>query len=559
MSFPKLNSFFKGGVLRITLLAGLILLVLSIIVIFCLNFFNIGNSKTARRQNNFYSLLREYDLSARVFAGTDREADMLNGDLERLEKNAVTVESWLSILKRRKTLAQTHRPSAENYRNSIKRALSAYPLSQPLAAIAAAAFVKDTAINKDTEAAIRELLPVLTDPAFNTIRLNLHVLLGDFKNPQKARLLPKELISDGTEEITVDLALVKILGSDLRGAAADIFKILISPPAPSENSLRFAAEYYFDFGDLRRSAELFSRIDDDAARIREADALYLAGFTDSARAIWFYLAVSSETTLNQTSLYNMAVTAANQDEAFNFLEKLVNTNTALNIKNLPFSAGRQFGFIRYSRFLPYNQAVTFLVNTKNQALPGNPYIDLEISKRHAQGPGLSRQLAETWLLLDRNPENEDLYQWAVWFMFFQRYYDEAKILLNRMEYFPITGQWFSFYRAVQSMQEGSLETAEKILRSISEETSEWQVYANLGRILEINSSYLRALEQYAFASEKLQLTSNYKTMSRLQLRIAKCFSVLGRLSEARKALEYALDLDPDNQTARFEIDRLFMP
>jgi tetratricopeptide (TPR) repeat protein len=562
MRSPKLNSinkgaFLKGRILRVTLFTGLILLVLSAVIIFCLNFFNIGNSKTARQQNSFYSLLREYDLQMQVFARTDREAETLNGYLDNLEKNTVTVESWLSVLKRRKILAKLHKPSAENYHNSIKHALEAYPMSQPLAAIAAAAVVKDTAINKNMEASLREWLPLLTEPAFNSIRLNLHILLGDLNGPQKTPQLPKDLVSDGTEEISVNLALAKTLRGDLNGAAADIYQILNSP-SPLINSIRFAAEYYYDFGDPGRSAKLFSLIDDDTARIREADALYLAGFTNSARAIWLYLAASPETALSETSLYNMAVTAPDQDEAFAFLEKLVMADVS-NIKDSPFSAGKQFGLIRYSRFLPYNQAITVLAGTKNLELSGYPYIDLEISKRHAQGPGLGRQLAETWLLLDRHPENEDLYQWAAWFMFFQRHYDEAKILLNRLEYLPTAGHWFSFYKAVQAMREGSLEAAEQKLLSISGETPEWQVYANLGCIYEANRSFSRALKQYELSFENLQITSNYKTASRLQFRIANCSSALGHAGEVRKALEYALYLDPDNQTARFEHDKLFMP
>jgi hypothetical protein len=47
-----------------------------------------------------------------------------------------------------------------------------------------------------------------------------------------------------------------------------------------------------------------------------------------------------------------------------------------------------------------------------------------------------------------------------------------------------------------------------------------------------------------------------KTAAKIQLRIAKCFSASERPSEAWRALEYALDLDPDNLTTRLELERI---
>jgi tetratricopeptide (TPR) repeat protein len=46
------------------------------------------------------------------------------------------------------------------------------------------------------------------------------------------------------------------------------------------------------------------------------------------------------------------------------------------------------------------------------------------------------------------------------------------------------------------------------------------------------------------------------TASRIQVRIAYCLKSLGRIEESRRALQYAIDLNPDNLTARMELDRL---
>ena len=529
--------------LRITLLAGLILFVFAAGVLIVFRIIERGSSKTTR-QDSFFSILREYDLSAQTITGTEKEVERLDRELDRLEKSAISVESWLSVLKRRRALVNLYPPYREAYLNSVNRALKAYPLSQPIAAVAAAAFVKDAALDRQMEEKLRTWLPLLTDPSLNKLCLGLHVLLGNFKNPEKAAAL-QGLSADGIESIAVDLAILKILSADYRGAAADIQTMLNLPVPPGDDSMRFAAEYYYDFGDLVRSAELFSGIEGDFYMLRQADALYLAGFTDSARSIWSILAENS----NENSLYNLAVTTENRDEAAVFLQKLSKTNPA------SITDSRQFGLIRYSRLLEHNQAITVLESAEKLSSL-YPFIDLEICRRNTllQEPG--RQAAEAWLLLERHPENEDLYRWAAWLFFFQRYYNEAKILINYAEESGFSEQWVPVYKALLLMQEGDLETAESILRSIPAQTAEWYVHANLGRIIEAYLSPARAIEQYELAALKPQ---NPKTVSRIQSRIARCFFAMGRAGEARRALEYALDIDPENHSARLELDRLLQP
>lgn len=547
MRFPKLNIPAIGGTnfLRITLAAGLILLVLAGGVLTVFYLIERSGSKETRRQDNFFSMMREYDRSARINAGTEREFDRLNRELDRLEKKAIGVESRLSVLKRRRDLARIHPPSTENYNNSIKRSLKAYPQSQPLAAFAAAALVRDSAVTRQGREQLREWLSLLDEPAFNSLRLSLHVLLGDFRSPQSASRLPQDIVSDGSEIITTDLAILKILRADYRGASADIQTLLVSSPSPSVDALRFAAEYYYDFGDPRRSAQLFSFIDNEAAMIRQADALYLAGFTDSARSLWSIL----EDSPIGNSLYNLAVTTDDHDEAAAFLEKLAKTDTVSGENS------RQFGLIRYSRLFDYDGAIAILQNDK---LPVSkfPYIDLEICRRQGRYRERDRQVADAWLLLDRHLENEDLYEWAAWLMFFQQNYREAGILIKRIDDYGFTQQWAQICRAIYLMRDGDLESAENILRSIPAESAEWPVFANLGRILEARRSPAPALEQYEIAVSKLQ---NPRTASRVQLRAARCLFTIGRRNDARRALEYALELDPDNISVRLELDRTLAP
>jgi len=534
--------------LRITLMAGLILLIISAGVLTIFYLVERGGFASIRQQDSFNRILREFDAAFEDLYLTEREIDRLNGELDKLEKRAISVESWLSILKRRRAIVSVHPSSIVHYRNSIESALQIYPSSQPIAAIAAAALIKNTAINRDTEEQLRDWLPLITGSPFNTLRLGLHVLLGDFGSPKRAEVLPVTLFSDGSEDIGINLAILKILRSDIRGAAADIHA-LINSPDYSAKALRFAAEYHYDFGDLQRSAELFSYIvNDEYAMIRQADALYLGGYIDMAFAIWNILADSS----NETSLYNLSVVTDDREQKTAFLNRLVNLDTSSN------SNSRQFGLIRYSRMLDnYSAALQLLRNTVTFSPEDYPYIDLEISKRHVQGQNLGRQIAETWLLLDRHEKNEEIYRWAAWHFFFQRDYNEARILMDRLFILQLSAPWIDVYRALRYMNEGNLDIAENILRSIPEQDAPWYVNANLGRILESARSRGQAIEQYQLAMSKMiSAQYNPKTAARLQVQAGKCFLAANRTGDARRAFRYALELDPDSISAQMELDRL---
>jgi len=555
--------------LRITLFAGLIFIFITGFGIFVYYTFTKGAAKTTHQQDNFFSILRDYDNTLKEFYGTEREYDHLNHILDRLENNAISVESWLSILKRRRHLSRNHSISHANYQKSIEKALAIYPYSQPIAAIAAGALIKDSAVNLQNKGRIRELLPVINDHQFNTISLGLHVLLGDFENPKIAfnsipERISTNIISDGTDAIAINLAILKIMHGNFREAASDI-QVLISNDnlsqwtdheqtaqiTPSEEALKLAGEFHFDFGDLLRSAEIFSRISDDYWKARQADALYLAGYKESALSIWNLMAdVQSE-----SSLYNLAIHALETNDlqqATQYLGKLYNLETISN-KNI-----HQFGLIWYSRLLEYQQAIVTLQTNRNFIPADYPYIDLEICRRNAQIWNLDRRISENWLLLDRHHNNEDLYRWSSWHFYFQRRFDEIPILLNRLKNQNFSESWVNFYNALAQMAEGNLQAAESILLSIPNDEADWTVHANLGRIYDEIRSPSRALVQYEEALIKLQIKTpqNKQTIALIQQKIAKSLVSLGRQSEAMRVLLYAAELDPDNLTIRLELERL---
>jgi len=561
--------------LRITLICGFILLILSggVLVFFYLS--NRSGAASGITQENFSQLLREWDTAFGELFFTEREFDYLNGELDRLEKKAVAVESWLSILKRRKMLADIHPSSLANYKRSINNAQDAFPASQPVAAIACAAAIKDSAINVQTEQQLRKWLSLLIDSSYYSLRIAVHAVLGDFKNPDASLAIPSDLylknntalaslpqIPD-TQAININLAILKTLNRDYSGAAAYIQNFFTANNNSTE-ALRFAAEFHYDFGELLRSAEIFSflsmletndisitnnptKFPAENAMIRQADALYLAGYTEMAAAIWSILA-ENPLYPNETSLYNLSVTSKDQNVYYNYLEKLTNSSQSAKDNRASF-----FGLIRYSRLFDYDKAIELLQSGRFP--PGDfPFIDLEICKRYAQGQILGRQLAQTWLLVERHEKNEELYRWAAWHFNFQRQSEEMRILLNRIDQLNITGSWVDIYKAVQEMGEGNLDKAENILRSIPSRNIDWLIYANLGRILEAERFTSRAIEHYEIAAANVQ---NSKNAARIQQAIARCYVTMSRPNEARRALVIASDFDPDNIAIRLELDRFF--
>jgi tetratricopeptide (TPR) repeat protein len=383
------------------------------------------------------------------------------------------------------------------------------------------------------------------------------------------------------EALTTDLAILNLLEGDTEGAAAGIQGGLYEArgpgglsetSAPSPDFLRFAAEYFYDFGDPLRAAELFSRLGTEMDIIRQADALWLSGRPENARNIWALLvspagghqaaAGSVPPALAARVLYNLALTAADNREAAALLEQLIALPSAApGIAGSGAVPGADIvhGIIRYSRLLDTPQSLTLLERSIKE-FPRNPLLDLEVLRRRSGPAGYGetwetgRVVGETWLLLCRYSEQEELYQWGAWYFDYQRQWAETARLLKTAERYQFNGPWIRFHAALGSITGGDLSRAEELLLAIP--AADWPVFANLGRILEARLAPAPALEYYELAAS---LAPNREEAARIQLRIARCLKSLGRDEESRRVLEYALDLNPDNLNARLELRRLDNP
>jgi len=526
----------------------------------------------------FHRLLKDYDFKYRRITESDsyavqrQELENLDSDLDRLEKKAEGVESWLSILKRRRQLANRDPRYVQSYLLSSQRASKAFPHSEPIAAVAAGAIVYNTAITKEGETQLRNILPLLADARFASMRLSLHVLMGDFHKPETAA--EKVLVVTGSpldagmfvyfanpeaRVIITNMAILRIITGDVPGAIAGIQSALSAFPSPELT--RLAAEYYYDFGSLLRSAELFSTLPDESALNRQADALWLAGYASNARTIWAAMLGESRDAVHNKILYNLAVTTNNQELSEALLDRLIQQTDGED-------HCRQLGLVLFSRFYEASDAVA-LLDTERLPPPQSAYIiphsslslealiDLEILKRRTEIGEISRMIAETWLLLDRHPHTEYLHQWAAWYFELQRQYTEIAALRKFALRNNFSGQWMDIHEALQLIREGDLFAAEETLKSIPPETADWCVAANLGRILESRHAPVRALESYETAAAAAIKLGDMDAASRIQFRMANCLKTLGRADESRRALEYALDLNSDNLKARIELSRMW--
>jgi tetratricopeptide (TPR) repeat protein len=555
----------RSSLLKTVFLSGIILALLILGILAAVSLIRPGDSPPESR--GFFQGLRDYDQAPR---GSGPE--FLSRKLDGLEKEALGVEAYLSVLKRRRALAGADPRFLAQYRESARRAAAAYPYSEPLAAIAAAALVQGRALTAAGAEELGRYLPVLGSGSFYPLRLSLHVLRGDFKDPLTAAETPSltavlggalprlrgRIPSGAGESLAACLTILKTLeGGAEREEIQGIIAGALGPEASAE-FIRFAGEYFYDFREPLRAAELFSRLDTEEDLGRQADALWLAGQYAAAWNIWALLASPVGETppparTAARSLYNLALYAAGPEEAAARYKQLLALDFAGDEALSPQAAQSLiYGTIRYSRVENAPLALAVLEEGIKR-FPGEALLDLELLKRRGEFQEPDRVVAETWRLLGRYPGAGELYRWAAWYFDFQRRPGETALVLKNAARQGMNAPWISLHEALALIYAGNLYGAEEILRALPPEAAGWEVLANRGRIHEALRAPAAALEYYETAAA---LARDPKDAARLQVSLARCLRALGRGREIRRVLEYALDLDPGNLKARLELDRL---
>jgi tetratricopeptide (TPR) repeat protein len=380
------------------------------------------------------------------------------------------------------------------------------------------------------------------------------------------------------------------LRGDTAAATATINDILDKDGSPSNSA--FAAEFFYDYGNPIRAAEIFKEFPDDRSLVRQADALYLSGNIPNARNIWILLTASKQSEIKAKSLYNLAVTETNPSKIRSYLEQIpASLENAEEGKKSDYAV---YGTIRYARLLPAEDALKLLETkqqdvvapfeaarkseiavlikefgskeTKNKRIAQiqgeiaviraeqyeDPLLALEILRREREIETPEKSIAKSWLLLNKFPKDERMYQWAIWLFDFQRRYGETDMLIKNASFNNITGSWLDLHKGIALIRNDNLDGALKQFKAIADLTL-WTVPANMARILEARHSAEEALEYYKAAASFEKKPEN---TARIQYRISRCLHILGRDAESKTALETAIRLKPDYLIAIEELKRL---
>jgi tetratricopeptide (TPR) repeat protein len=523
-------------------------------------FASLGGEKSA-----FAQALEAYD--GEIRENPDLSPRRRNGLLDSLEKSALDMENFLSVLKRRRIALRGADPGEagaymDAYIRGVERVREQYPYSGPIAALAAEALILSAAGKSPSEEEaedIRDLTALMNQGSLQDLALAFAVYSRAMADPALARFLPRELFTllcsltqgEEREKYLVNACIRTLLEGETQEAAAMVNDLLGTrefsgaPAALLESTYRFGGEFFYDHGNFLRAAELFSLFSDARSLGRQGDALWLAGFTDSARGLW-RVAAAEKSAAGQNSgalqksippggetggnpdsasvrarvLYNMASTASSAGEERGWLELLFAANAE-------YQPGRIFGILRYSRLLPLARALTIL----EQAGQTEGLFDLETLRRRSEDWTIDRTVAETWLLLNRHPGDGRLFEWAAWYFDFQRRYEETALALRNAGINQVEGSWAALHRAFALVRESRLDEAEKTLRGVVRLPREkaassggaepeapggqnspgaaagdrrdqplWQISANLGLLLDLRRNPQEALRYYEIAA-----------------------------------------------------------
>jgi tetratricopeptide (TPR) repeat protein len=556
------------GVLKGVCIFGLVIaLILLGLVVFFSRYGNIPLFSPFLRGTSFSRALEEYDRETAENPGLSpgRRISLLDS----LEKKALDTENHLSVLKRRRALTGTGAKEAfASYAEGAERAGKLYPYSGQIAALRAESIILSSESGIPDGAGrekITELTALMGEGALDELALAFSVYSGVMGDPATARFLPAELFpllcmtaeGEERERYLVNAAIRTLLEGNLSEAMSRVNALCNQPPLRGETWL-FGAEFFYDHGNFARSAELFSHFTDDWGIARQADALWLAGFAESAETLWKMAGVDGRPGgARSRSLYNLAAISPSPDEQQIWLEMLFQDE-------LVYEPGVVFALIRFSRLAPQDRALAIL----EKADRSEGLFDLELLRRKSETWSVGKTVAETWALVNNHPEDSRLYQWAAWYFDFQRRYGETALLLTQAERSGIREPWLTLHKAFALIRENKLPEAEKLLHAVAEQGEYgrfWQIPADLALILDLRRNPREALELYEIAAGlqadtvarlRSEGAAGLKDAARVQTRIARCLRSLGREAESRRVLDYALDLDPDNLEAALEKRRL---
>lgn len=302
------------------------------------------------------------------------------------------------------------------------------------------------------------------------------------------------------------------------------------------------ANLLYDFGSPEDAALLFRKLYEQDGNykylLQEADAYVKGGNILKARGVWKELEQNLSGSGLITVLYNQGSTGADPAERKDYFLRLLSIDKF-----------HEYGVLQYTRLLPHTEALSFLRSLpiyKTHAL-----LQLEALRLEYSGANRPFVPGSLWILLNRFPQDERLYHWGAWYLYTIGNIQELEKLLAMAQEKGIQHPSLVLYPALRALEQGKLETAQKLLASYP--SRECYIPANLGKLYQKTYRILNAIEMYQLAASLAQDT---KIESRLYHQIGDCFLSLEKLSEARRSYEYAIQLNPNNIEATFALQQL---
>jgi tetratricopeptide (TPR) repeat protein len=578
------------AILKIACVAGVLLLLLflglTLGTSFLANRGILPASKT-EAQADFYQNLYLFDkvLAMETSSGSLNHTHIGNL-LKTLEKSAVGTEAWLSLLKRYRKLSKQYPEYVEGYHSAVSLAEKKYPHSAMIVALSAeaalsakAALLADpsdvpTEKLKQTALLLSESGPLSQGSLF-PIAFCLYASGGSFDTVESALSVKRvDALFDAfngslpysgggvsaervREAMLVDAALVKIVDGKLKEAAYGLAR-LEPDKVVLPKTLPFIANYSFDFANPLLAAELWVKSGSEKDIARAASALYTAGETEGARTLWLALTkdaaggapAETDRASRGRALYNAAATAASDQERIPYLEQLLAGTGSGDSDTV------NAGLVMYTRLQTEERARAILSDypfTGQAAL-----LDLEYLRRSMETMPPDRAIAETWLLLNRHPDAEEIYRWAAWHFEYQRRYEDLEALSRFAARNHMESHFLDFHRALRLVMEGSMKEGLDLLEA-SADIPAWQRHANIALALYARREFAAALTRWEAAAAAIPSGASPSLRAagaRIYLKMAECRRILGgRPEEVRRDLERAQELDGENIDVRLALRR----
>ncbi|MDR0589408.1 MAG: hypothetical protein LBG25_02565, partial [Spirochaetaceae bacterium] len=204
-----------------------------------------GTAAAGNLPGDFTRKLAEFDL---LTEPPERASPkQLNSFLDSLEQKALSVESHLSVLKRRRSLAgnsgfppETKEAFIHAYAGAADRISGKFPSSEPLAVLAAEALLmRDPLAGGASGGTLQNYLSRIHETSLLPLALSLHVLAGKMTDPQSAADIPGgealfasiiPLVSEKErEQFLVNQGILRLLAGDAPGCEAMVNALIAAP------------------------------------------------------------------------------------------------------------------------------------------------------------------------------------------------------------------------------------------------------------------------------------------------------------------------------------------